>query len=901
MTARLRPPRLAEAILSVVLPRDVRDALLADLADAHAHPSRRHRDAWYWGQALRAWWPPTIIALHLQQRHRERFSGAAPFHPFQEGSVNDVTLGAQAFVQDLRFAVRSLRKQRGLTFIAIFCLALGIGANTAIFSVVRAVLLESLPFREPERLYRLYETYVSSDGSRYQNPLSVPEFNDWRQQARSFEALAGYSVAAQNVREATEAVRVQSVRATAALFRVLGAQPALGRTFAPDEDQPGQPNVVVLSDGYWRRRYAASPAVLDSSLTIDTTQYRIIGVMPPAFDYPIGTVQTDMWMPMAFSALETAQRGNHWLSVIGRLKPGVDSARAAREISSTAVAIIQAHPAGLGDRVMELTSLRDTVVGPVKKALMVLLGAVGLVLLIACANVANLLLARASGRRREVAIRTALGAARPRLVRQLLTESIVLAVAGGLAGIVVAYAGLRALLVLAASALPRADAVGLDPGVLLFTAIASIATGLAFGIVPAVRATRTDLREDLSDSAGRTTGARQQHRLLDGLVAAEIALSLVLLVGAGLLMRGFVNLVGVDPGLDPKNLLTFQASSPATVADSLRYRQFFGPVLDRIRTMPGVRSGAMIHMLPFQSCCTSGKFTIVGRPPETDPARMTSAEFRVISDEYFRTMRIPMREGRDFSPTDNESGPRVVIVNQELARRFFPGESAIGKQVYAWSRQPSTIVGIAADVRSTGLDQELSSELYISARQQPGWAGTMTFVVGTQGAPEPYSAAIRGIVRDVAPTQSVFQVMTMEAVIAKSVQSRKLILVLLGVFASIALLLSAVGVYGLMSYGVSQRQREIGIRMALGARRADIGRMFLVYSARVAMVGVVIGVAIAAATTGVLESMLYGVSERDPLTFVVVPMVLGGVALLATWIPARRAARVDPMVTIRTD
>ena len=809
-------------------------------------------------------------------------------------------LSPQAFVQDLRFAVRSLRKQRGLTFVAMFCLALGIGANTAIFSVVRAVLLESLPFREPDRLYRVHEAFTS-EGSHYQVPMSVPDFHDLRQQARSFEALAAYSAAGRNVREATEAERVQSVRATAALFSVLGAQPALGRTFAPDEDQPGRADVVVLSDAYWRRRYAASPSVLDSSLTIDTTRYRIIGVMPPAFDYPVGTVRTDMWMPIVFTAQETAQRANHWLSVVGRLKPGVDSARAARELSSIAVSIAQAHPVGLQNRGMEITSLRDAVLGPVKKPLMVLLGAVALVLLIACANVANLLLARASGRRREVAIRTALGAKRPRLVRQLLTESIVLAVAGGLAGIVVAYAGLRALLVLAASALPRADAVGLDAGVLLFTAIASIATGLAFGIVPAVRATRTDLRQDLSDFGGRTTGARRQHRLLDGLVAAEIALSLVLLVGAGLLMRGFVNLIGVDPGLDPKNLLTFQASSPTTVADSARYRQFFGPVLDRIRTMPGVRSAAMIQMLPIQSCCTSGKFTIVGRPPETDPARTTGAEFRVISDEYFRTMRIPMREGRDFSPADNESGPSVVIVNEELARRYFPGESAIGKQVYAWSRQPSTIVGIVADVRSSGLDQELTSELYVSARQRSGWAGTMTFVVGTQGAPESYAAAIRGIVRDVAPTQSVFQVMTMEAVIAKSVETRKLILVLLGVFASIALLLSAVGVYGLMSYGLSQRRREIGIRMALGARRADIGRMFLVHSARVAMIGVVIGIAIAAAATSVLESMLYGVTERDPLTFVVTPMVLAGVALLATWIPARRAACVDPMVTMRTD
>ena len=802
---------------------------------------------------------------------------------------------------DMRYAARGLRREPLFTVVAVLMLALGIGANTAIFSVVRAVLLESLPFRDADRLYRVYETYTSPEGSRHQNPLSVPDFYDWREHARSFEALAAYSISGQNVREPTEAVRVQTVRATATLFRVLGAQAALGRTFAPDEDQPGRANVVVISDAYWRRRYAASPSVLDSSLTIDTTRYQIIGVMPPAFDYPVGAVRTDMWMPIVFAAQETAQRANHWLSVIGRLAPGVDSARAAGEMAQLGVAIAQAHPAELRDRDVELTSLRDAVVGPVKQALMVLLGAVGLVLLIACANVANLLLARASGRRREVALRTALGGERSRLVRQLLTESVVLAVAGGLAGVVVAHVGLRALLVVAANVLPRADAVGLDAGVLLFTAIASIGTGLAFGIVPAVRATRTDLRQDLSDSAGRTTGARQQHRLLDGLVAAEVALSLVLLVGAGLLMRGFVNLVGVDPGLDPKNLLTFQVSSPASVADSVRYRQFFSPVLDRIRGMPGVSSAAMINMLPIQGCCISGMFTIVGRAPETDPERVPAAEFRVISDGYFRTMRVPMREGRDFSPADDESGPRVAIVNEEFAKRYFPGESAIGKQVHAWSRRPSTIVGVVADMRSTGLDQGFGPELYLSARQLPGWVGTMTFAVRTQGAPASYSGAIRRIVRDVAPTQSVFQIMTMESVMAESVQGRKLILVLLGVFASIALLLSAVGVYGVMSYGVSQRRREIGIRMALGARRAAISRMVLGHSVRVATVGLAIGVAIALAATGVLESMLFNVGKRDPLTFIVVPIVLVAMALVATWIPARRAARVDPMVTIRTD
>jgi len=538
----------------------------------------------------------------------------------------------------------------------------------------------------------------------------------------------------------------------------------------------------------------------------------------------------------------------------------------------------------------------------VRTPLLMLLGAVGLVLLIACANVANLLLARASGRRREVAIRTALGAERWRLVRQFLTESVLLAATGGLLGLAVAHWGLKGILAYAAAALPRAETVHLNGSVLAFVAGVSLVTGIAFGLVPALRASQSDLREDLAESAGRTGTGRKHHRTLRGLIVAEMALSLVLLVGAGLLVRGFLALMSTDPGLKADRVLTFHIAAPAgRMPDSVRFLQFYGPVLQRLRGVPGVSDVASTSIIPIQNSGWNGNFTIVGRPVDQDPAKQTFAEYRVVSSNYFHAMGIGMVRGREFSDRDAAGAPPVVIVNDEFVRRYFPNEDPIGKQIFPWTDKAATVVGVARSVRQVSLDQTPRPELYVAAPQTPGNLRDVGYVLRTQANPESLMPSVRAALRDVAPDQPIFLVKTMNDVISDSLQSRKLTLSLLAIFASLALLLSAAGVYGVMSYAVSQRQREIGIRMALGARATNVTRMILSEAGTLAAIGLVIGLIAAALLTRVLSSMLYGVGTHDPVTFVAVALLLVGVALAASMVPALRASKVDPLQAMRTD
>ena len=806
-----------------------------------------------------------------------------------------------SFLQDIRFALRSLRKNRGTTIIATLCLALGIGANTAIFSVVRAVLLESLPYRDASRLVRVYETFAFQ-GQRGTGSVSVLNYKDWRAQQKVFDDLAAYSGTSRDQGDVAEPERLRGVRVSANLFSVLGTRPRRGRTFVEGEDTRGRENVVVLSDGFWNRRFAGDAGLVGRTITLNNTKHTVIGIMPPGFDFPIQSSHNDFWIPLVWSPDEEQSRGSHWLQVVARLRLGVDSSEATAQMGAIAGRLAREFPDAQKDRGIQINSLQGIVVGRLRPALLVLLGAVGLVLLIACANVANLLLARASARRKEVAIRTALGAERGRLVRQFLTESIVLAVTGGLLGVAVARWGLKAMLVLAAGSLPRGDAIALDPLVLGFAALVSVLTGIAFGIVPALRASQSELREDLTQAAGRSSTSRQQHRTLDALIAAEIALSLVLLVGAGLLIRGFVRLLDVDPGLKPDNVLTFHTQAPANqLADSLRYTGFYQPVLERLRALPGVRTVAMTNMLPIQNWGTNGNFEIVGRPKESDPARAPFAEFRVVSSNYFRTLGIPVVRGREFEDDDAAGSMPVLIVNDEFARRYFPNEDPIGKQILPWSDKPSTIVGVVRSVRQGGLDQEPRSELYVAAAQVPYRLYDMTYVLSAGRSAERLAPTIRDAVKSVAASQPVYQLQTMESVIGDSLRSRKLTLVLLAVFAALALLLSAAGVYGVMSYGVSQRTREIGIRMALGARGRDVTSMVLIDAGKVAAVGITLGLAGAALLTRVLTSMLYGVGAHDPLTFAAVALLIAVVALAASAVPAIRAARVDPLRAMRSE
>jgi predicted permease len=805
------------------------------------------------------------------------------------------------FLQDVRYALRSLRGQRGIAVIAIACLALGIGANTAIFSVVRAVLLESLPFRDPSRIVRVYET-ANFGGTRGLGSVSIPNFIDWRAQNDAFESMTAYSTYTFDLIGNGEPERVRGTRSSANLFALLGSRPILGRTFALDDDQPGKAPVVVLGNGFWRRRFGADPSILGKSISLDNKRYSVIGVMSADFDFPISALRTDVWVPVAFDTQQAHQRGNHSQSVVARLKPGLDSAAATARMLPIAQRLARDYPSEQKDRGISVNLLNGVIVGRVRTPLLILLGAVGLVLLIACANVANLLLARASGRRREVAIRTALGAERGRLIRQFLTESVLLSFAGGVLGLAVAHWGLAGILAYAATSLPRVDSIGLSPTVLVFSLGVSVVTGLAFGIVPALRASQADLREDLTETAGRSGTGRKQHRTLDTLIVAEIALSLVLLVGAGLLVRGFLAVIGTDSGLRPDQVITFHLAAPGgRLSDSARFVQFYSPVLERIRALPGVRSAATTTLLPIQGSGWNGNFTIVGRPKETDPSKQPFAEYRVVSSEYFASLGIPMTAGREFSDEDALDAPSVVIINDEFVRRYFPNENPIGKQIFAWSPQPSTVVGVARSVHQVSLDSPPRAELYVPSAQAPWQMFDVTFVLSTRTAPESIMPSVRQAVRGLAPDQPIFQVRTMDGVISDSLRTRKLTLSLLAIFAALAVVLSAAGVFGVMSYGVSQRQREIGIRMALGARGSAVTGMVLTDAGKLVVLGVVIGLGGAAALTRVLSGMVYGVGVRDPLTFGVVAVIIATVAMVSSLVPAVRASRVDPILAMRAE
>jgi putative ABC transport system permease protein len=808
-----------------------------------------------------------------------------------------------SFVQDLRYALRSLRKQPGFTAIAVACLALGIGANTAIFSVVRTVLLGSLPYREPARLVRIYETFTAQGKSGLLGSVSVPNLTDFRAQSTSFDGLAAYNGVFMNLvdRDQPERLRVNEVTANA--FALLGTPPLAGRVFRADEDAPGSADVVVISEGFWRRRFGSRPEIINTTVRLDSTTFTVVGVMPGSFDLPVSAVHTDAWTLFRPERNGDAKnRGAHFLQVFGRLRPGVDAARADADLKTAVARIATVEPGEMEGRSATTKSMEEVLVGSVRPALLLLLGAVGLVLLIACANVANLLLARASGRRREVAIRTALGADPRRIVRQFLTESILLSAAGGVLGLAVAFGSLRVILSFAATSLPRAEAVGLDPLVLAFTAAVSIVTGIAFGLVPALQASRADLRQDLSDSSGKTSISGVRHRGLKALVVAEIALSMVLLTGAGLLVRSFGTLVKTDPGLQAHNVLTFKTRlATSTELDSTLYVRFAGPVLEKLRALPGVRAAGTTSLLPVQSWGTNGNMSIVGRPVETDQSKRPYAEFRTVSSGYFAALGIPMRAGREFNDHDVPGALPPIIVNQEFARRYFPGEDPLGKQINAWSSTPYTIVGVAGDVRQAGLDQDPRSEVYVNAAFNPTRLTNITFVVSTAFDPARLVPSVRDAVAAVSPGQPLYGVETMESVIGSSLRRRELTLVLLAVLAALAVALAGAGIYGVMSYLVTQRTRELGIRMALGASARGVTTMVLSDAMKLAGAGVAIGLVAALALSGVMQSLLFGIGARDPITLLASSVLLPAIAVGSSLVPALRAARADPLTAIRAE
>jgi putative ABC transport system permease protein len=791
-----------------------------------------------------------------------------------------------------------LLKKPGFTVVAVLALTLGIGANTAIFSVVNAVLLKPLPFERQEQLVQVWGS--DQKRGRGQIPTSYPNFADWREQNQVFEHIAAYSESVAILTGVDAPEQLSGVSTSGDLFAVLGARAAQGRVLTREDEQPGSPRVAVLSYGLWQRRFGANPALVGQQLMLDGVNTTVIGVMPQGFVFPINALKTEYWIPLNSQSETNKERGANYLSIVARLKPGVGMAQAQAEMETIARRLEQQYPDRNAGRSIRLVSLYEGIVGNIRPALLILLGAVGFVLLIACANVANLLLARAASRRKEIAIRTALGAGRLRIVRQLLTESVLLSIVGGALGLLLAIWGLDLLMAVIPSDLPRMGEIGLDARVLGFTLLVSLLTGIVFGLAPALRASRLDLNESLKEGSRGSSESISRNRVRSLLIVSQVSLSLILLVGAGLLIRSFKQLQDVSPGFDPHRVLTASVALPdAKYHEDSRITAFFHQVLERSAQVPGIEAIGAVSPLPLSGEIAMNSLVIEGRPAP-GPGERLITNSRVINPDYFRAMNIPLIKGRAITEQDNKDAPRVVVINETLARKYFPGEEAIGKRIDVTiaEKNMAEIVGIVGDVKHLSLDKEAGPECYFSYQQIA--YPYMTLVARSQSDnPASMVAGLRQAVEQVDKDQPLSDIRTMEQLLSNSLARRRFNMLLLGVFAAVALLLASVGIFGVMNYSVTQRTHEIGVRMALGAQGRDILRMILAQGMILALIGVGIGLVGAYLLTRLMASLLYGVTATDPLTFVGVSLVLSAVALLANLIPARKATKVDPMVALR--
>ena len=802
-------------------------------------------------------------------------------------------------IQDLRYALRMLAKSPAFTFIVVLTLGLAIGTNSAIFSVVNAVLLRPLTYPKSEQLVRVCGTQPQLATA----PSSPANFLEWKAENQVFERIATYVGQGFNLTGTDKPERVIGARVSGDLFQLLGVQPALGRTFTVDEDRDGAERVVILSHQFWQNRFAGAASAIGQTITLNEQRYTIVGVMPAGLAFP--STRTQIWTPIAFNPAEQAMRDTNFIDVIARLKPGVSIDQARANMNAIAQSQADRYPQtnfGVGVKVV---SLQEDMVGDVRPMLIVLLVAVAFVLLIACANVANLLLARAAARQREMAIRGALGASRSRVVRLLLTESVLLAVVGGAVGLLLAFWSLDVLVSLKPANLPRLAEIGINRTVFLFTFAVSVLTGLLFGVAPAWQVSKSDLNEGLKESGGRGgTDSPRRQRVRALLVISEVALSLVLLIGAGLMIRSFSRLLAVDPGFKADHVLTaFVSLPPSKYPKREEQNAFFDRLLERLRNVPGITAAGVITDLPLYGGSSTG-FDIDGRP-EPLPGQRSMTDYRITTPDYFAAMGMKLLQGRAFSRFDTDGAPGVVIINETLAKSYFAGEDPIGKRLgLSTPKDWREIVGVVADVRNYGVDADVKPEVYVPLLQTApdylsGVASALTVVLRSTMDPAALTTVLSEQVQALDKDQPVSAIRTMEWYLADSMAQRRFNMLLLGAFAGLALVLAAVGIYGVIAYTVAQRTHEMGIRIALGARGADILRLVFAHAMATTITGIVIGLVAAFALTRLLQSLLYQVTATDPFVFAAISILLLTVAAIATYLPARRAVKVNPITALR--
>ncbi|HTL44887.1 MAG TPA: ABC transporter permease [Vicinamibacterales bacterium] len=795
-------------------------------------------------------------------------------------------------VRDIRYAVRQLVKAPAFTIVAVATLALGIGATTAIFSVVNGVLLQPLPYPQPDKLVRVHEV-VPQYGLFSVAPAN---FLDWRQQNQVFERIAAYSPTSATLLRDSGPERIQGMLVSWDLFQTLGAAPALGSSFSADQDTPGANDVVVISDAMWRQEFGGDRGIVGRAVNLNGTPVTVVGVMPPGFYFPNRTAQ--FWRPIALNPAN-ASRGGHFLGVVARMKPGIDVHRAEAEMQGIAERLAREYPDNSAGESARVVLLQDQVVGAIRPALLTLFAAVGFVVLIACANVANLLLVRAAVREKEIAIRTALGANRRRLVAQVLAESLVLAIAGGALGLGVAYLGLPAIMTVSAGSIPRAADVAIDGHVLLFVAGASVATGLLFGLAPAWQSGRAGIGAVLKEG-GRSSTAAGSRWIRSGLLVVEVALSIILLTGAALLLRSFDRLTNVAPGFNPNGVLAWRVSLPQKqYADDAHVTNFYDALLDKLEAQPGVRSAGLVQTLPMQGDYVLA-FDIRGRAPAL-PNQGPSANYRAVSPGYFTALGVPLLKGRGFTRSDRSGSRSVAIVDQAFVEKYFPNEDPIGQGVHMGNghKEFFDVVGVVGSIHYAGLDAVPAPTMYVPIAQDT--FSNIWVVERTDGDAASLASATREIVRQIDPLLATYSMMPLTEVVNESVAPRRFSMLLLGLFAGIALFLAAVGLYGVVAYSVQQRTREIGLRMAIGASPGDVLKLIVGGAMKLALAGVILGLAGAAAFARLASTLLFEVTPSDPASYLATSAVLFAVAMLACYAPTRRAMRVDPTTALQAE